>query len=113
MLDAGTALISMRDPEGNGPGHLDILETELGRAYCRWTSNVTAGVPRGAAQARSGSGYQALGAPSEEPSLEVSCGEGTYRARGLRSAMDHAGYRRTCHMTRRIPPSTAMHSPVV
>lgn len=76
MLDAGTALISMRDPEGNGPGHLDILETELGRAYCRWTFNVTAGVPRGAAQARSGSGYQALGAPSEEPSLEVSCGEG-------------------------------------
>jgi hypothetical protein len=41
MLDAGTALISMRDPEGNGPGHLDILETELGRAYCRWTFNVT------------------------------------------------------------------------
>jgi hypothetical protein len=40
MLDAGTALISMRDPEGNGPGHLDILETELGRAYCRRTFNV-------------------------------------------------------------------------
>ena len=57
MLDAGTALISMGDPEGNGPGHLDILETELGRAYCRRTFKVTAGVPKGAAQARSGSGY--------------------------------------------------------
>lgn len=76
MVDAGTSLISMRDPEGNGPGHLDILETELEQAYCRWTFHVTAGVPRGAVQARSDFGYQGLGAPSEEPSLEVSCGEG-------------------------------------
>ena len=42
MLDAGPALISMRDPEGNGPGHLEFLETELGRAYCRRTFNVIA-----------------------------------------------------------------------
>ena len=42
MLDAGTALIFMRDPEGNGPGHLEFLETELGRAYCRRTFTVIA-----------------------------------------------------------------------
>ena len=27
ILNDGTALIPMRDPEGNGPGHLDIAET--------------------------------------------------------------------------------------
>jgi hypothetical protein len=29
ILNDGTALIPMRDPEGNGPGHLDIAETGL------------------------------------------------------------------------------------
>ena len=28
ILDNGQALVPMRDPEGNGPGHLDIVATE-------------------------------------------------------------------------------------
>jgi hypothetical protein len=28
ILNDGSALIPMRDPEGNGPGHLDIAQTE-------------------------------------------------------------------------------------
>ena len=29
ILNDGSALIPMRDPEGNGPGHLEIVQTEM------------------------------------------------------------------------------------
>jgi hypothetical protein len=32
ILNDGSALIPMRDPEGNGPGHLESVQTEMREA---------------------------------------------------------------------------------